>query len=169
MPKWHVTFSRTCIVPQKNNSACPEAHGLLAPKPDHPKNMVLVLMGPLVAPNRVLTGSPGRESRAGAAGGVGLAPNMASTCSLFQVQIPVEARAQNEGPGPGPGPNFGPWAQIWPWAMSIFPGANSRGGSRSKRRARPRPGPGPNFGPWAQIWPWVMSIFPGANSQKGSR
>ena len=41
------------------------------PKPDHPKNMVLVLIGPLVAPNQVLTGSPGRELRGGAAGGVG--------------------------------------------------------------------------------------------------
>ena len=84
MPRWHVSFSRTCVFPRKKKScATPEAHGLLAPKPDHPKNMVLVLMGPLVAPNRVLTGSPGRESRGGADYRVGVGPNIQKWTEIF--------------------------------------------------------------------------------------
>ena len=53
------------------------------PKPGPSKIMVLGLIGRLVAPNRVLTGSPGRESRAGAAGGVGSAPRGQKWIEIF--------------------------------------------------------------------------------------
>ena len=45
--------------------------------------MLLGLNRHLVAPNRVLTGSPGRKSRAGTAGGVGLVPNIEKWTDIF--------------------------------------------------------------------------------------
>ena len=90
MPRRHVMFSRTCIFPRKKKTAPPPKHmgclhgwPWLAPKPDHPKNMVLVLIRPLVAPNPVLTGSPGRESRGGADYRVGVAPNIQKWTEIF--------------------------------------------------------------------------------------
>ena len=95
-------FSRTCIFPEKKTAPPPKhmafnahrlhAHRLHAhrlhlhtdrPKPGPSKIMVLGLIGRLMAPNGVLTGSPGRESRAGAAGGVGLAPRGQKWTEIF--------------------------------------------------------------------------------------
>ena len=69
--------------PPPKHMGCLHGWPWLAPKPDHPKNMVLVLIRPLVAPNPVLTGSPGRESRGGADYRVGVAPNIQKWTEIF--------------------------------------------------------------------------------------
>ena len=80
------------------------------------QNMVLGLMGPLVAPNRVLTGSPGRESRAGAAGGVGLPPNIPKWTEIFG---DPDGLGEGWSGFSGLFPNWpgmvrgGPWTIIW--------------------------------------------------------
>ena len=60
--------------PAKTRPGCLAKQDLAETGPS--KNMVLVLMGVHMAPNRVLTGSPGRELRGGADGVGGLVPNI---------------------------------------------------------------------------------------------